>query len=338
MGFISSTKARRLDAELHWLVTQIITPELPQLVEALRICSNLLLYNSPVHPDKAQRIERGPSITLPISLGKLDDLKGILVRDGAYITHMSVHLKERHFNRVLHKLVLKKPYLLAQIITAKRGIDRAVALLLQAASVFDENPNTYCDPQSHGVLMAVFAELLAELQTAKNSLQLPTQPELVFPLHRTDPAFFEPLLSPHIALDLYISQAEVCIDLKDLAAVHDRPWCEIDPVSGKSYVDTIRDQMSAGKADVSGPHADEKSDRGLLGSVFSHLLLRPRHEPHDYIARCVTYNNLVVMVNKKIEVSSADPVLVSAFTKLDSVEHMVSSFLDNIRTLYQDEQ
>ncbi|GEQ71647.1 hypothetical protein JCM33374_g5333 [Metschnikowia sp. JCM 33374] len=336
MSFIQRVKARSLDNELHWLVNSMITPEFPQLIEALQICSNLLLYNSPVHPDKAKHIERGPSITLAVSSGKSDDLKGILVRDGAYITKMNVALKERHFNRVINKLHLVKPFLLPQIITAKRSIDNAIELIVQATSVFDEKPDRMCDSNAHSLLISVFNDLLRELQTAKNSLQLPTQPELVFPLHRTAPDFFEPQLSSHIALDLYISQAEVCIDLKDLSKVEEKPWCEIDPGSGKSYVDNVRDQMSAGKMDViAESHA--KPDRGLLGSVFSHLSLKQQYEPQDYITRCVTYDNMVVMVNKKIEVSSEDPVLVSAFTKLDSVEYMVSSFLDNIRTLYKGE-
>lgn len=339
MGFIEKTKAKSLDAELHWLVRLMIIPEFPQLIEALQICSNLLLYNSPNHPDEAQHVERGPGITLPVSSGKLEELKGIVVRDGAYITKMNVQLKERHFNRVITKLHLVKPFLLPQIITAKKSIDNAVALIVQATLVFDENPTRKCDAESHGVLMAVFGELLSELQTAKNSLHLPTEPELVFPLHFTKPDFFEPELSSHIALDLYISQAEVCIDLKDLYQVEEKPWCDIDLETGKSYVDKVRDQMSTGKLgkDIVGePLEQEKNDRGLFGNVLSHLLLKPRREPQDYITRCVTYNNLVVMVNKKIEVSSADPVLVSAFTKLDSVEYMVSSFLENIRTLYKD--
>ncbi|KAF8004917.1 hypothetical protein HF325_000374 [Metschnikowia pulcherrima] len=328
MSLVEQIKHKSRDAELHWLVNRVITPELPHLVEALQICSNLLLYNSPSHPETDKSAERGPSITLAVSSGKSEDLKGILVRDGAYITKMNVQLKERHFTRVISRIIMKKPIHLPQIITAKMGIDAAVALIVQAMSVFDD-PAKSCE-NSHTILMSVFNDLLGELQRAKNSLQLPTDPKLVFPLHRLDPASFDPELPPHISLDIYISQAEVCVDLKDLRKVEEKPWCEIDN-AGKSYVDKVRDSMSAGKTDID-LHSKE---RGLLGGVFTHFT--NKYEPQDYITRCSTYNGNVVMVNKKIEVSSADPVLLSAFTKLDSVEHMVSCFLDNIKTLFKGE-
>lgn len=313
----------------------MVQPELPQLIEALQICSNLLLYNSPQHPDKSRHIERGPSITLPVSSGKLEELKGIVVRDGAYVTQMAVLLRERHFNRIITRLHLTKPFLLPQILTAKRSIDLAVELLVQASSLFDA-PDEACDANAHDQLQSVFEELLAELQTAKNALQLPTDPHLVFPLHVTAADFFDPPLAPNIALDLYISQAEVCIDLKDLHRVTERPWSDIDSSLGKSYVDQLRDKMSAGIVDKDVMELTlpaEKPDRGVFENVLNHLQIRPRLAPHDYVTRCVTYNNMVVMVDKKIEVSSADPVLVSAFTKLDLVEFIVSSFLENIRKL-----
>lgn len=324
---VAQLKARSVDREIHWLVQLVVKPELPQLIEALQICSNLLLYNSPQHPDEALHIQRGPSITLPVSSGKLDLLKGIIVRDGAYVTKMTLTLKERHFNRVISRIHLVKPFLLAQIITAKKSIDSAIELIVQASSIFDLDACSSADENPHVVLISVFTDLLRELQIAKNALQLPTDPELVFPKHVTPPSLFDPELSAHIALDLYISQAEVCIDLKDLHRVTEKPWGDVDPASGKSYVDKIRDNMSAGIVDK-----HEEDSHGVLGSVMS-LLLKPRYDVQDYITRCITYKDQVVMVNKKIEVLSADPVLVSAFTKLDSVEYMVSSFMENIQKL-----
>lgn len=326
MTTIYDLKQNSIDKELHWLIELMVKPELPQIIEALQICSNLILYNSPQHPDPANHIERGPSITLPVSSTKLEALKGIVVRDGAYIKKMTVSLKEKHFNRVINRIHLVKPLLLPQIITAKRSIDKAITLIVQADSIFDETcPDHRSEEhtQKHVHLVSIFNDLLRELQTAKNCLQLPTEPLLVFPMHVTLADNFDPELSSHIALDVYISQAEVCIDLKDLHKVTEKPWCDIDE-SGKSYVDKIRDDMSTGtKAETTETHE----------SVFNVFNLRPKYEPQDYITRCVTYNNMVVMVNKKIEVSSPDPVLVSAFTKLDSVEYLVSSFLENIQKL-----
>lgn len=348
---IREVQDRSRHRELHWLVDEIVKPEFPNLIETLHICSNLLLYNTPQHPDPANHIKRGPSITLPVSSGKLEELKGILVRDGAHVTKVNICLKERHFNRLLHRLQLVKPFLLPQIITAKRSIDNAIELIVQALSLLEVSPRdnnkdnalscnleveSLSDKESaqeaHILLMSVFEDLLKELQIAKNCLQLPTQPELVFPAHKTPAGTFEPDVASHIAVDLYISQAEVCIDLKDLHIVTEKPWSEIDATTGKSYADQLREQILR-KKEVDTAEVDEKSDTGVLGLLNKHLLRKPRYETHDYIARCVTFDNQVVIVNKKIEVLTADPILVSAFTKLDSVEHIVSGFLENLKKL-----
>ncbi|ODV68167.1 hypothetical protein HYPBUDRAFT_152781 [Hyphopichia burtonii NRRL Y-1933] len=355
--------------ELHWLILSIISPEFPQIIEALEICSNLLLYNTPQHPDAAKHIERGPSIKLPVSSTKLEALKGIIVRDGAYVTQLTVLLKERHFNRVLHRLNLSKPILLSQIITAKRSIDNAIDIINTSKTILgvqhEEHENL------HVSLIEQFNQLLIEIQTAKNSLQLPTNPSLVFPVNVTPADAFDPELTPDIAIDLYISQAEVCIDLKNLHRVQDKPWCEIDANSGKSYVDKIRDEMklptttahssistssnstpvpsqplniadiqhrlhqlsSSSSAPNDLAHPQPQTPSNLFNNMLNHLLIRPKFDPVDYITKCITYNDLVVMINKKIEVSSPDPVLVSAFTKLDSIEYLISNFLENIHKI-----
>lgn len=306
---------------------------------------------------------------MPVSSSKLEALKGILVRDGAYITQLLVTLKERHFNRVINRVHLTKPVLLTQIITAKKAIDSAVALI-------EESQRMLGQPSCHGTshhhhLVELFHKLLEEMQTAKNALQLPTDPSLVFPLKVTDVSAFDPELPQNVSIDLYISQAEVCIDLKHLRRVQERPWGEVD-ASGRSYVDNIRDEMklkvsaaqsSVGSASVTstavstpvlGPSvplnmADIEarllqwknvadtlgSDLNMLNSLMRRLPIMHRYEPLDYITKCITYNRMVVMVNKKIEVSSPDPVVLSAFTKLDSIEYLVGTFLENVQSVME---
>lgn len=334
MPSIAELKKRSVDKELHWFVKRIVQPELPQLIEALQICLNLILYNSPQHPDPEKSVRRGPALTLPVSLAHLEALKGIIVRDGAYITKMSVQLRDRRFNRIISRLNLRKPILLPQIIDCKKRIDASILLLVQSESIFDSDGEVDSDPKLHGLqhqqLVHLFIELLTELQMAKNSLQLPTDPELVFPKHVISLTSFDPELSANQALDIYISQAEVCLDLKDLHRVTEKPWCEIDSETGKSHVDKIRDGLSAGQ-NIKVDH-DDRSEGGVI-LMLSHLLLRQKYDAQDYITRCVTYDSTVVMVNLKIEVLSADPVLLSAFTKLDSLEYVVSSFVENIKKL-----
>ncbi|KAK6457762.1 RAVE subunit 2/Rogdi [Scheffersomyces xylosifermentans] len=359
-SLINELQVDQADKELHWLTAFIITPEFPQIIEALQICSNLLLYNSPQHPNASKHVERGPVIKLPVSSSKSEALKGIIVRDGAYITQLTVTLKEHHFNKHITRLHLKKPILLPQIITAKKAIDSSIEIIEGLTKLTD------CSDADHQKLIDSFNDLLSNIITAKNALQLPTDPDLVFPINKSPADAFEPELLPCIAVDLYITQAEVCIDLKSLHKVTERPWGEIEATSGKSYIDKIRDEMklpsasasmaSTTTSEISHPlnvsdiekrlnemtghkeksFTEPSAPAGILTNMMtsmSHLSLRPKHDPIDYITKCVTYNNMVVMINKKIEVSSADPVLVSAFTKLDSIEYLVSSFISNLDSL-----
>lgn len=338
------------EIELHWFISSIISPEFPQIIETLQICSNLILYNSPQHPDSEKLIERGPPIILPLSSNKLETLKGIMTRDGAYITQLQVTIKDHYFNKVIQRLKIKQPVLLPQIITAKKAIDDAIELIRNATSWIDSE----CKDDNHTQLIRIFNDLLVQIQIAKTSLQLPTDPKLVFPINVIPPDTFEPELTKQIAVDLYINQAELCLDLKHLNCIHEKPWCEIDN-KGKSYVDNLREEMKLPNSGISTPqnltvpltmtevekrlhHIDSEGrkkleNHGLFSNVISHLLLKQTYQPVDYITKCITYNGMVVMLNKKIEVSSPDPVLLSSFTKLDSIEYLISSFIDNINCI-----
>lgn len=326
MKSIQELKSEGTDRELHWLVNDIVETELPQIVEALQICSNLITFNTPQKPDL--HMERGPSITLPVSSGQLEAVKGTIVRDGLFVTKMSLFIKDKGFKN-LSKLALVRPMLLGQLAESQEAIEDALELIVKASSIFDDTPVGGGSPRlhssAHNELLSIFSELQRKLKTAKTCLQLPTDPRLVFPLNVAKESLFDSKLD-NVAIDIYVNQAEVCVDLKDLYRVTDKPWADIDPKTGKSHVDTIRDGISAGAA--------PPNEKNVQNHVFAGLL-KPKFEAHDYITRCVTYNKSVVMVNSKIEVSLADPILVSAFTKLDSLEYMVGRFVDNIKTLME---
>ncbi|CAK9439965.1 uncharacterized protein LODBEIA_P40650 [Lodderomyces beijingensis] len=367
---VEEIQNQREDNELHWFVDEIVIPEFPQIVETLHICSNLLLYNSPQHPDPQNRIERGPAIKLPVSSSKSESLKGIVVRDGAYITQFQVAIRDPYFNRYFNKVHLVKPILLNQIINTKVAIDDSTQLMQDLSNMRE----TLADQKDHDIyhkkLIKSFENLLSNIHTAKTNLQLPTDPNLVFPLKITPSDAFAPILPQTITVDFYISQAEICIDMKSLYKIVEKPWSEVDPRTGKSHVDKVRDEMKLSSSSTSSVHAPEDrqleslsdsvsttgssskvehgsevsekppahgrddssaSAGGFLSNVMSHF--KPKYDPMDYITRCITYDGIVVMVNKKLEVSTEDPVLVSCFTKLDTIEYLIRKFLKSLNDL-----
>lgn len=326
-SLISTLQSSREDKELHWLVSSVIMPEFERILETLQICGNMLLYNSPQHPDPEKHIERGPSIKLPVSSNKLEALKGIIVRNGIYITQLSLNLKDSYFNKHIHRINLNQPVLLPQLITAKESIDSAMLLI-----------RNFNEDQNHSDLKRSFENILHELSIAKQCLQFPIDPKLVFPIHIIESEWFTPPLPLNLSLDIYINQAELCIDMKNLHKITEEPWSHIDPELGKSYVDKVRDEMrnptngTTTPLNLSDVHLkEEESAPHHLALKALGQLLKPKMTPQEYITKCVTYNNSVVMVNRKIDVSCPDPLLVSTYTKLDSLENIVESFLHNLK-------
>lgn len=340
------------DKELHWYIESIILPELPHLIETLEICHNLLLYNTPQYIPHAN-LEKGPPITLPLSSNKLELLKGILIRDGAYITKLSITLNQSNFNKLFNKLTLSRPIQLKQIIATKNAINDAIDILKEFPS-----QSKHCDDKSpnHTYLMDLFNKLSKNIVIAKQNLQIPMDPGLVFPSNVTRPEYFVPNLPPNTAIDLYLNQAEICIDLKKLHIINEEPWCQIDQ-DGKSYLDNIREEMKlpsiSSPSTVATPTPATPSHTGtshtsplklsdldtklntlkhhnFFNNMLSSLALKPSFEPIDYITKCITFNNMVVMINTKIDVTSPDPVLTSVFTKLDSLEYLIGLFLSNL--------
>lgn len=330
------------DNELHWYIEQIVIPELPQLIETLEICSNLLLYNTPQHPDAANHILRGPPVKLPLTSNKLEILKGILIRDGPYIVQLHIALNQSNFNKVINKLDLTTPVLLDQIITTKKSLDDSIDNLKH----FIKMEKTTCE--NHDSLIQLFNKVLSNISAGKLSLQIPSNPNLVFPNNVMKSHMFKPELPKTVAIDLYLNQAEICIDLKKLHIITEMPWAEVK--DGRSYVDNIRDEMRLPSVKSSGINTptlnsepmkfsdlDSKlnklHDDNFLNNMLTTFNLKPKLAPMDYITKCVTFNDQVVMVNTKIDVSSPDPILTSVFTKLDSIEYLISLFLQNLDTI-----
>jgi hypothetical protein len=224
---------------------------------------------------------------------------------------------------------LKNPIILKQVLASKAAIDSAIEMIKQSSTLSSCN--------DHKSLIQLFTNLLHELSIAKNCLQLPTDPSLVFPQNVTDASYFEPPLPPNVAIDVYINQAEVCIDLKYLQQIVEKPWLEINE-SGLSYVDKLREEIKLKDPTETQVKIDNKLQSiNQANSVFSNVLniLSQKHDPMDYITKCITYNRSVVMINSKIEVSSLDPIILSAFTKLDSVEYLISRCLENLQDIFE---
>lgn len=356
MATVQDIQIHSVEKELHWYIESVIIPELPQLIEALEICSNLLLYNTPQSINSPD-FKKGPSIKLPLTSNKSEILKGILIRDGPYVNQLSIALNQHNFNKIIHKLTLVKPIIMQQIITTNDAIIDSISVLNQFIDLIRNTKDiSHC---SHETLIQLFNDILDKISVGKKNLQLPYNPNLVFPNNVTPIDYFTPSLPPNLTIDLYLNQAEICIDLKKLHIVTELPWSEI--TNGKSYVDKIRDEMklpSIQTTDASTISSETPSlthtpilkseplklseldsrlnnlqKHNFLNNMLTSLNIKQKFEPMDYITKCITYNNMVVMVSTKIDVSSPDPILTSVYSKLDLIEYLLAQFLNNLDTI-----
>ena len=323
------------EKELHWLTEYAISPQICQIIDTLNLCLELIgggiTYENSV-----------PEQKLPLSSSKLEALKGTITRKGASIANFDVSVDDNYFNKCFSQLKLVKPVRLPQIEAATKAMKEAIKILEHLREI----SSIHAEKDNHPRIISGFHSLLDQIYTAKLNMLLPTDPKLVFPLHVIPPYCFEVPLSRSVALDFYISQAEICVDMKYLDHVTAKPWGEVYE-DGRSYVDKVRDEMKRPQmADYEFSSRDRQSQsisdfynkleassprsNHSVGGILK-LLVGRKYSPRDFITKCITYDKRVVIVLKKIEVSTADPNLLSALTKLDSLTYLVGSFLENMQ-------
>lgn len=309
-AILQSVQAHDSSIESSHYFSDIVLLGLPDIADALSMTRDLIM---------------GPPVKLPLTSVHLETLKGIAVRNGKNVSEILVHLRHGSAKPVSLKLV--EPIVLPQLVDAVRAIEDALAAVRIVPSL------------SSGECITRLSALLSHVDRAKSLLQLPTDPLLVFPKHVCPAHAFSPPLE-NLLVDLYVTRAELCLDIKCLHPVTERGWGDFDPTSGRAYIDIIRDEMSSQQKNALSPQNVEKRMAQLVSgkapsnsllavlSQFTHKL-----DPLDYITRGTVYDRHVVLIEGKAQVSSPDAALVSALTKLDSVAYMISIFIDNLKAL-----
>ncbi|KAL6450022.1 RAV2 Regulator of V-ATPase in vacuolar membrane protein 2 [Candida maltosa Xu316] len=297
-------------------------------METLQICKNLLLYNSPQSPDS--KYEKGPSLKLAISFGNNkvgDAVNGFIIRDGPYIVDLNLSIKNHYFNKHVNRLRLKNPIVLESIVNCLNYLNDAINELQELSNSDKKEVN-------EEECLKCFVKLSELIKSSKNSLQIPTDPEMIFPLHVTNEDNFESDIkgseNHEISVDFYTCDNQISLDLRSLHKVHEKPWCEIDKSTGKSYVDNIRDEMKQSSSTPSDTNHNPNNNNTNNNNFFSSLIHHFKNKPDamDYINRAVTYNGHVVLVDKKFEVCTDDPILISILSKLNSLDKKINSIVN----------
>lgn len=180
-----SLELQAIEAERAWLYKNVLPRILGPIREGLTECSNLL-HNA--------------NITLPISSREDESVKGIMTRQGAQLVKGELLLKVRRL-----KLRLRVPYGKQVHLQQIEDVSTLVHYSMESLE-----HDLYQDTAKR-----VVADVLLNLNQAIGALTDHNGTN-VFPLRAIDSDAFNPPLPPNIALDLYIRDASLVLELRVL--------------------------------------------------------------------------------------------------------------------------
>lgn len=302
--------------EATWLVQRIVAPEYPKILDTLNECLRCLEDSPEPNP-------------LALSLYKTESVKGLIVREHLELTKLDFILKLKGMPKSV-RYVLQRPLKLPQI-------EEAVRLI---ATATEQAERLFQSLQDGETVHQGLKQLLESITLARLAVQTPT-PGILFPKHVIDREAFEPVLPTLVALDVYVQDTLIGVDVRLLEEVTEKPWSEVNE-DGVSYVDEMKQKVLRRKRSIttlfkpgegSGQHnlfRDTATQGGLM-----QLLLHPfaKYLAEEYMTRCVTYDRTVVMEVDKAEVQTFDPVLVRCGTKLDGLHGLVQGLYENLRVV-----
>ncbi|CCF59596.1 hypothetical protein KAFR_0H01870 [Kazachstania africana CBS 2517] len=314
--------------ERNWLITEIIKPELPNIIDNVEKCLNMLnsdqIFKLPISNGSASSSDNSPTI------------KGVVTRQGPFILDFQAMLRFPDFRKgkqVLYRMNTGRKFPLVQLGTINSNLSK-ILKSLEDLEVLDDIEKFISD--LGGVLRLITNSI--------NTLQNPPR-ELIFPYNDnfTMKHMFqncETLCdSTHheVSLELVLFKNELSIDFRNLTKITKKPWCYIDPETGKSLVDKIKEQLGSNRtkslSDILKANGIQIEEPSLLNSLVMTTFNTEATtipQAQTFISRCVTFNNKVVMETEKIAITTSDPTLISISSKLNALEHSISNHYSNL--------
>ncbi|AGO13765.1 AaceriAGL104Cp [[Ashbya] aceris (nom. inval.)] len=316
--------------ELRWLVEEIVKPQLPSVIDNIETCLAQLVSEE--------------TFKMPISNGVSDDtqpmMRGTLSRKQGRIVDFQALVKFPQFHRgktVMYKMKEQDgEFQLQQIESICTSLYKIVDLLDELQSLADTQQ-----------FVERFGELLVLLTRAISVLENPPR-ALLFPEDNNKAVktmFHEQTLceSTHhlVSIELVLFKNELMIEFRNLVKVTKRPWCQVNPETGTSFVDRLRQRLRTQRnvpiktvMEEEGVQIEEPS---LVTSLISHLNTNGERitlaGAQDLLNRCVTFDGRVVMECEKVTVRTSDPGLICVSAKLNALASRLSTHYTNLRVM-----
>lgn len=357
------TSAESSVLQKKWLITEIIKPELPNLIDHVEKCLELLsseerfvmpLSNGSNIPNGTNSNISSPSSSSNSNSSSTNNttnsstsIKGTITRQSGYIVDFHAVVKLPDFNKgrpIMLKMETGKKYPLVQIQSIISNLARSLNLFDELQQISESKTLEFDETQLFEKKIGKILELLTQSITL---LQNPPR-ELIFPhnnnnfLKNNFGESYEAGESTHhlVNMELVLFKNEVCLDIRNLTKVVKRPWCEVDPNTGLSFADKVRDRLKQDRngriLEILKEHGLQVDDASVLNNLLSSFSVTERitlPQANDLLARCVTFDGRVVTECEKVSINTSDPTLISVSAKLTGLENKISNQYVNIQNL-----
>ncbi|BAO41238.1 regulator of V-ATPase in vacuolar membrane protein 2 [Kluyveromyces marxianus] len=357
------TSAESSVLQKKWLITEIIKPELPNLIDHVEKCLELLsseerfvmpLSNGSNIPNGTNSNISSPSSasnsnssSTTNTTNSSTSIKGTITRQSGYIVDFHAVVKLPDFNKgrpIMLKMETGKKYPLVQIQSIISNLARSLNLFDELQQISESKTLEFDETQLFEKKIGKILELLTQSITL---LQNPPR-ELIFPhnnnnfLKNNFGESYEACESTHhlVNMELVLFKNEVCLDIRNLTKVVKRPWCEVDPNTGLSFADKVRDRLKQDRngriLEILKEHGLQVDDASVLNNLLSSFSVTERitlPQANNLLARCVTFDGRVVTECEKVSINTSDPTLISVSAKLTGLENKISNQYVNIQNL-----
>ena len=357
------TSAESSVLQKKWLITEIIKPELPNLIDHVEKCLELLsseerfvmpLSNGSNIPNGTNSNISSPSSasnsnssSTTNTTNSSTSIKGTITRQSGYIVDFHAVVKLPDFNKgrpIMLKMETGKKYPLVQIQSIISNLAQSLNLFDELQQISESKTLEFDETQLFEKKIGKILELLTQSITL---LQNPPR-ELIFPhnnnnfLKNNFGESYEACESTHhlVNMELVLFKNEVCLDIRNLTKVVKRPWCEVDPNTGLSFADKVRDRLKQDRngriLEILKEHGLQVDDASVLNNLLSSFSVTERitlPQANNLLARCVTFDGRVVTECEKVSINTSDPTLISVSAKLTGLENKISNQYVNIQNL-----
>lgn len=315
-------------SERCWLIDEIIRPQLPNILDNVEKCLEMLQNDQVFKMPISSRLNDG---------GNGPSVKGIVTRRGRYLLDFKAIVKFPDFHKgkqILLRMNTGTKFLLKQVQTIESKLADILRLLEELEMVAD--PEKFIEDL--GKVLELLISSIGVLQNPPRDMSFPDNSNYPMKQMFQDSQLLCENAHYVIGLEIILLRNELCIDFRNLEKVVKKPWCHIDTRTGKSFSDNIKDQLTTDRSKNLDQILRENGVQIEQPTLINNLMMSTFNtetttlsQAQNYLNRCVTFDGKVVIECDKLTMTTSDPFLISITTKLNALENTVSNFYTNLK-------